>query len=239
MMRILKKNDVLEPSLAQQGFVVLINKPANWTSFDVVNKIRRALKIKKVGHAGTLDPFATGLLIVGVGKGTKALNSFMNLDKTYRALIRLGVETDTYDVTGEIVREQSIEKVTREQVEQILNEMKGELWQVPPMYSAKKVNGKPLYKLARKGQHVERQPQKVVVHEVRLLSWQPPFFEVELTVSKGTYIRSYAHDLGQKLGTGAILQKLERTQIGPHHLTESFELKTFLEKWQQTVGQVQ
>ncbi len=238
-MRILKKNDVLEPSLAQQGFVVLINKPANWTSFDVVNKIRRALKIKKVGHAGTLDPFATGLLIVGVGKGTKALNSFMNLDKTYRALIRLGVETDTYDVTGEIVREQSIEKVTREQVEQILNEMKGELWQVPPMYSAKKVNGKPLYKLARKGQHVERQPQKVVVHEVRLLSWQPPFFEVELTVSKGTYIRSYAHDLGQKLGTGAILQKLERTQIGPHHLTESFELKTFLEKWQQTVGQVQ
>ncbi len=239
MMRILKKNDVLEPSLAQQGFVVLINKPENWTSFDVVNKIRRALKIKKVGHAGTLDPFATGLLIVGVGKGTKALNSFMNLDKTYRALIRLGVETDTYDVTGEIVREQSIEKVTREQVEQVFNEMKGELWQVPPMYSAKKVNGKPLYKLARKGQHVERQPQKVVVHEVRLLSWQPPFFEVELTVSKGTYIRSYAHDLGQKLGTGAILQKLERTQIGPHHLTESFELKTFLEKWQQTVGQVQ
>lgn len=236
-MRILKKNDALDVQLLQDGFIVLINKPQDWTSFDVVNKIRHALKIKKVGHAGTLDPFATGLLIVGVGKGTKRLNQFTNLDKTYRAVIKFGIETDTYDRTGKLVKETDIGRVDREQVEQELSRMQGEMLQLPPMYSAKKVNGKPLYKLARKGKEIERKPQKVTVYQAKLLDWQPPVLTVELKVSKGTYIRSYAHDLGQALGTGAILQDLERTEIGEFSLAESFDLPLFVEKCKQLVGQ--
>ncbi|MHB2148041.1 tRNA pseudouridine(55) synthase TruB [Calditrichota bacterium LG25] len=237
MMQILKKNDPIDASLARQGFIALINKPQDWTSFDVVNKIRHALKIKKVGHAGTLDPFATGLLIVGAGRGTRALSQFMNLDKTYRAVIRLGVETDTYDVTGKVLKEQDTQMITRQDVEAVINEMRGEMLQVPPMYSAKKVKGQPLYKLARKGKQVERKPQKVVIHQAKMLNWQPPLVEVELTVSKGTYIRTYAHDLGQKLGVGAMLAELARTKIGAFCLEESFELNAFIENWKQTVGQ--
>ena len=236
-MRILKKNDAIDVQLLQDGFIVLINKPQDWTSFDVVNKIRRTLKIKKVGHAGTLDPFATGLLFVGVGKGTKQLNQFTKLDKTYRAIIKLGVETDTYDRTGKIVKEADASLISREQVEQMLKQMQGEMLQLPPMFSAKKVNGKPLYKLARKGKEIERKPQKVTVYQAKLLDWQAPLLTVELKVSKGTYIRSYAHDLGQALNTGAILQELVRTEIGEFSLTESFELPLFLEKWKQMVGQ--
>ena len=238
-MRILKKSDPIDANLAGQGFIVLINKPEDWTSFDVVNKIRRALKIKKVGHAGTLDPFATGLLIVGVGKGTKTLSRFTNLNKTYRAVIKLGLQTDTYDVTGKVLKQTDASAVSREQVEKILAEMQGPMLQLPPMFSAKKVNGKPLYKLARKGKEIERKPQQVTIYQARMLNWQPPLFEVELTVSKGTYIRSYAHDLGQKLGVGAILQNLVRTQIGEFFLHESFELQAFINQWLQTVGRVQ
>ncbi len=236
-MQILKKNDALNVHLLQDGFIVLINKPQDWTSFDVVNKIRHTLKVKKVGHAGTLDPFATGLLIVGVGKGTKRLNQFLHLDKTYRAVIKLGIETDTYDRTGKIVKEMDASHVSRELVEQNLKRMQGEILQLPPMFSAKKVNGKPLYKLARKGKEIERKPQKVMVYQAKLLNWQPPLLTVELKVSKGTYIRSYAHDLGQALGTGAILQDLVRTEIGEFQMADSFELPLFVEKWKQMIGQ--
>ncbi len=238
MIPILTKNERTLEAHVREACVVLINKPENWTSFDVVNKIRRALKIKKVGHAGTLDPFATGLLIVGLGKGTRALQEFMNLEKEYRALIKLGVETDTYDVTGKLVREQSVEHLTITDVERVVSEMQGEILQTPPMFSAKKVNGVPLYKLARKGKTVERKPQKVTVFRANILDWQPPLLEMELKVSKGTYIRSYAHDLGKKLGVGGCLQKLERTAIGDFTVQQSFELDAFIEFWKQNVGQM-
>lgn len=236
-MTTLTRNDALKLEHLEQGFIVLINKPAHWTSFDVVNKIRRSLKIKKVGHAGTLDPFATGLLIVGVGKGTKQLKHYLNLPKTYHALIRLGVETDTYDVTGKILNEREVTNITKEQVQAVVKEMQGQMWQVPPMFSAKKVRGKPLYKLARQGKEVERKPQKIHIYEAKILNWNPPLVHIELTVSKGTYVRSYAHDLGQKLGVGAMLQELERTSIGQYTLDQSFELMDFLNVWQQSVEQ--
>ncbi len=231
MIPILKKNEPWPEIFPEEGFVVLINKPEDWTSFDVVNKLRRHLKIKKVGHAGTLDPFATGLLIVGVGRGTKHMQQFAGLDKQYRACLHLGVETDTYDATGAVLAEQAVGQLTRSEIEQVLQTMLGPQMQVPPMYSAKKVNGTPLYKLARKGRTVERKAVEIVIHRVELKDWQPPLLWVEMDVSKGTYVRSFAHDLGKKLGVGAHLKELERTAIGPHRLSDAFEIEEFLQLW--------
>ncbi len=235
MIPILKKNEPWPENIPEQGFVVLINKPEAWTSFDVVNKIRRSLKIKKVGHAGTLDPFATGLLIIGVGKGTKQMEQFSGLDKRYLARIHLGVETDTYDLTGNILAEKSVDGLDEVQVRQAVAAMVGEQKQVPPMYSAKKVNGVPLYKLARKGRVVERKPVEINIYRAEVRTFEPPFVTVDLLVSKGTYIRSFAHDLGLRLGIGAHLNALQRTQIGPYRLEESFEISTFVDLWKTKV----
>lgn len=237
MIPILKKNEPWPEDLPVNGFVVLINKPVDWTSFDVVNKIRRHLKIKKVGHAGTLDPFATGLLIVGVGKGTRHLQNFAGLDKRYTAVIRLGIETDTYDATGKILEEKSVEGINEKNVRKALDSLTGEQWQVPPMFSAKKVDGVPLYKLARKGKVVERKPVSITVYRADLIKFQLPALTVDLLVSKGTYVRSFAHDLGEKLGVGAHLQELVRTEIGAYALTDSFEINEFLEIWKSKVRQ--
>ncbi len=239
MIPILKKNEALPDELSSNAFVVLINKPKGWTSFDVVNKIRHALKIKKVGHAGTLDPFATGLLIIGVGRATKQLQQFMNLDKRYRAVIQLGVETDTYDVTGEIVRKEQTDSLDKEQVILAVEEMRGEILQMPPMFSAKKINGTPLYKLARKGKQVERKAVPVTIHKAEVLSWNSPFLKLDLLVSKGTYIRSYAHDLGQRLGVGAHLFELERLQIGSYSVDHSFDINEFVDYWKTKVKRLQ
>lgn len=231
MIPILKKNSVSSRDGLDGGFLVLINKEENWTSFDVVKKIRNSLKVKKVGHAGTLDPFATGLLIIGVGKGTKLMGELGGLSKTYRSVVRFGRETDTYDRTGNIVREADAQHLAWQKIENAVQKMTGNLEQVPPMYSAKKVNGQTLYKLARKGVEIERKSINITIHEARILSWENPLLILDLNVSKGTYIRSYAHDLGKLLGTGACLEELERTSIGQHKLEDSFTINEFIGYW--------
>ena len=213
------------------AFALLINKEEAWTSFDVVNKLRYFLKIKKVGHAGTLDPFASGLLIIGVGKGTKALEEFSGLTKCYHAVIRFGVETDTLDRTGKIIAERSVADLTSEKIEEAVGKLKGEVEQIPPMYSAKKVNGKRLYKLARKNQEVERKPIKVIINRADIIEWNKPVLKMDMEVSKGTYIRSYADDLGKMLGCGAHLEDLTRTAIGPYKLEDSFTVSEFINYW--------
>ncbi len=217
-----------------QGFVVLINKPQDWTSFDVVKKIRGFLKVRKAGHGGTLDPFATGLMTVGISRGTKSLTELSGLDKTYRAKIRFGTATNTYDRTGTITARSDTKELDLSKIEMGIKQLSGEILQVPPMFSAKKVNGVRLYKLARKDKEVAREPQKVTVYSADILSWNSPDLEMRLTVSKGTYIRSFANDLGQLVGIPAHLSELERTAIGPYSLENSFVLDTFFSyyrKW--------
>jgi len=210
------------------GFIILIHKEQNWTSFDVVKKLRNVLKVKKVGHGGTLDPFATGLMLIGAGKGTKALTELSGLSKQYRAKIRFGIVTDTYDRTGEVIEENETGPLTLKGVERAVETFKGEIMQQPPMYSAKKVNGVRLYKLARKNIEVERQPQAVQIYDAQILDWQNPYLLIDLNVSKGTYIRSYAYDLGKTLGVGGCLEELERTAIDRYKLEDSFTVSKFI-----------
>lgn len=201
------------------GFL-LVDKPAGPTSHDVVDMIRRALKTSRVGHAGTLDPFATGLLIVGVGAATKSLSRFVGLDKTYEAVIRLGAVSDTMDRTGRI-EQQACSVVSEPAVREVLERFLGAQDQVPPMYSAKKVGGKKLYELAREGAEVERKPVRVTIHELELLSYDWPYLTIRARVSSGTYVRALAHDVGIALGCGAYLEELRRTRIGPHDVKDA------------------
>ena len=231
MIPILQKTKPQQKSELGDAFALLINKEETWTSFDVVNKLRYFLKIKKVGHAGTLDPFATGLLIIGVGKGTKALQEFSSLPKCYQSVIRFGIETDTLDKTGKIVAERTVTDLTLEKIEKAVQNLKGYIEQTPPMYSAKKVDGKRLYKLARKNQEVQRKAVKVTIHLAEIVDWNPPVLKMDMLVSKGTYIRSYADDLGKNLGCGAHLEELKRTAIGQYKLEDSFTISEFMNYW--------
>ena len=231
MIPILQKTKLLPKNELGDAFAVLINKEEDWTSFDVVNKLRHFLKIKKVGHAGTLDPFATGLLIVGIGKGTKALQEFSGLSKCYEAVVLLGIETDTLDKTGNVVAKSPVENIAIDSIENVVNQFCGEIEQLPPMYSAKKVDGKRLYKLARKNIVVERQPVKVNIYDAEILEWNKPELRMKLHVSKGTYIRSYADELGRKLGCGAHLKGLMRTAIGSYKVEDSFAVSEFMKYW--------
>ena len=210
------------------GFVVLMNKETGWSSFDLVKKLRNVLRIKKAGHGGTLDPFASGLMLLGFGKGTKALNEISRLSKRYRAVIRFGVVTDSFDRTGTVLEESDTKHLQFAEIEQAVLALTGEIMQVPPMYSAKKVNGVRLYKLARKNIEVQRQPQQVHIYGARILKWENPFLTVDLNVSKGTYIRAYAHDLGKNLGTGASLNELERTAVEDYRIEDSFTVSEFI-----------
>lgn len=210
---------------------MLINKAPDWTSFDVVKKIRNIVRVKKVGHSGTLDPFASGLLLVGVGRGTKELTRLSALSKTYRAVIRFGRQSDTYDRTGKISAEKDISALTEQAIAGAVHSMSGKIMQIPPMYSARRKNGVRLYKLARKNIEVERRPVEVSIERADILKWQAPFLEMLLQVSKGTYIRSYAFDLGTLLGVGALLQELERVSIDNFHLNDSFSLEEFEKFW--------
>lgn len=201
---------------------LLIDKPVTWTSHDVVAYLRGVTKIKKVGHAGTLDPFATGLLIVGVGReATKQLDAFKNLDKTYVATLKLGVTSDTYDSTGTIVEQPTAEKPTEKQIKAVLDTFIGSQQQIPPMYSAKKVKGRKLYELARKGVEIERAPHEITIYQVNLLDYSFPALTLEIACSSGTYIRTLAHDIGQKLGTGALCSDLRRTRIGDYRAQDA------------------
>ncbi|MFA5061736.1 MAG: tRNA pseudouridine(55) synthase TruB [Patescibacteria group bacterium] len=208
---------------------LFINKPAGWTSHDVVAHIRTDKKIK-VGHAGTLDPFATGLLIVGVGRDcTKKLDEFKQLPKTYIATIKLGATSDTYDKTGKISEYQNPTKdptkiPDKKTISSILKSFIGKQLQTPPMFSAKKINGQRLYKLARQGKTIERQPNEIEIYEINLLDYSWPILKIEVKCSTGTYIRSLANDIGEKLGIGAYCEELERTAIGENYLKNAINL---------------
>ncbi len=220
------------------GFI-LIDKPPGPTSHDVVAIVRRLFRARlpfsfrsgreksRVGHAGTLDPFASGLLIIGFGRATKKLGIFQGLDKKYQASIQLGATSDTYDRTGRLTKTITDPKklgITENQVRQTLNQFIGPLEQIPPMYSAKKVRGQKLYELARRGIEVERKPVRMMIYQIKLLEFEGAKFKIQVHCSSGAYLRALAHDLGQTLGGGAYLQELRRTAIGPFQIEEAIPL---------------
>lgn len=203
--------------------ILLVNKPKGKTSFNLVSRLRFLSGISKIGHAGTLDPFATGVMVMLVGKKfTKMSDLFLTQDKEYEATLHLGIATDTFDLEGKILSESSLIP-TLEEVVQALSYFQGEIWQTPPMFSAKKVEGKKLYELARKGITIERKPVLVKL-KTELLSYDYPFLTLRVSCSKGTYIRSIADDLGKHLRTGAHLTKLVRTRSGPFLLQDCIEI---------------
>jgi tRNA pseudouridine55 synthase len=204
--------------------ILNIDKPAGKTSYGVVARIKRLSGERRVGHAGTLDPDATGVLPVCLGKGTRIVEYLSGASKTYRAGIELGAATDTYDASGKIVQRGDPSGIDRAKLESALNLFRGPIHQVPPMYSALKHRGQPLYKLARAGISIERKSRAVTIHRLEIIDWQPPEVTVEVECSKGTYIRSLAHDLGQALGCGAHLKSLVRTRCGPFNIKDAISL---------------
>jgi tRNA pseudouridine55 synthase len=194
--------------------ILNINKPQNRTSFSIVAMVKRLSGEKRVGHAGTLDPAATGVLPVCLGRGTRIIEFLVDSTKTYHAEIELGIATDTYDGSGRIIQQEDASGIDQPQLELALDSFRGVIMQTPPMYSAVKYHGRPLYELARAGIEVKRRRRAVTIHRLELVSWQPPVARVEVECSKGTYIRSIAHDLGQTLGCGAYLKSLVRTGCG-------------------------
>ena len=201
--------------------VLLVDKPVGPTSHDIVHKIRKTFRIEKVGHGGTLDPNATGLLVVLLGKGTKLSDQLMGGDKAYSGVMRLGRTTSSQDCDGETLEERPWDAVTREQVEAQMAALVGDTFQTPPMVSAIKVEGVPLYKLARKGQEIERKPRFIHVYRFALTAWAPPLVTFDVLSTKGTYVRTLAHDVGQALGCGACLDALRRTRSGSFDVKDS------------------
>lgn len=235
MKMITKKTIDLDGVNFNEGAVILINKPEGWTSFKVVDKVRRILKIKKVGHAGTLDPKATGLLILCTGKLTKNIEEFQNQIKEYRGKIYFGKTTPTMDMESieQASEEKDISYLNIDLIREKAKEFIGEIEQVPPSYSAIWVDGKRAYELARKGKDFNLKPRKVQVFKFEILNFNPPIAEFEVVCSKGTYIRSLANDLGQKLGCGAFLYQLERTKIGNFSVDDALnisELQNLIQK---------
>jgi tRNA pseudouridine55 synthase len=204
--------------------IVLIDKPLEFTSHDVVGKLRRKFNTKRIGHAGTLDPMATGLLVVAVGPATRFLQYLPLEPKVYRAVVRFGVTTDSYDSEGEIIREAPIPHDFAAQIQEVIPTMLGLQEQVPPMFSAVKVQGQPLYKLARQGIELERKSRTIHIQRMDILNIGESTVEVEIECSGGTYVRTIAYDLGEKLGCGAYLQSLVRTQIGRFSLEDASTL---------------
>lgn len=205
------------------GFIV-IDKPAGITSHDVVSRVRRIIGTRKVGHTGTLDPFATGVLPVAVNEGTKAIPFLDEGRKRYEALMRLGLTTDTLDITGKVLRETDCQAVTNKHLELIMSRFIGNISQIPPMFSAIKQNGQPLYKMAREGKSVERQARQVHIFSLELHEFTPPLAAITIVSSRGTYIRTLADDIGTDLGCGAVLQKLRRTASGPFDITAAITI---------------
>ncbi len=201
--------------------VLNISKPAEWTSHDVVEKLRRTLGVRKVGHAGTLDPMATGVLPVLLGKGTRVSEYLVEWDKEYEAVLRLGQDTDTQDATGVVIQERSIAGLTEEAIRSAVMKFSGNLLQVPPMYSALKVAGRPLYKMARAGKTIERTPRPITIHQLEILNVDIPDVTCRVSCSKGTYVRTLCADIGEALGSGGHLRQLCRTRVGPLHLEDA------------------
>jgi tRNA pseudouridine55 synthase len=207
---------------------ILIDKPAGPTSHDVVDAIRRKFGIKKVGHCGSLDPNATGLLIIVLGRGTKLSEKLMSEDKVYEGAIKFGEATNSYDADGEITERKSVPSLTLDQLNKAAATFVGDLMQMPPMVSAIKKEGVPLYKLARKGIEVAREPRLVHIYNFRFTDYEPPSGRFRMGCTKGTYVRSIAHELGQKLGCGAHLASLRRTVSGKFDVSESTSLAEVL-----------
>ena len=205
--------------------VLNVYKEKGYTSHDVVAKLRGIVKQKKIGHTGTLDPDAEGVLPVCFGKATKLCDLLTDKDKTYQAVLLLGQVTDTQDTSGQVLEKHSTEDLTNEKVENVIRSFEGEYDQIPPMYSALKVNGKKLYELAREGQEVERKARRITIHKIRILEINLPEVKLEVTCSKGTYIRTLCHDIGNLLGTGGCMEELTRTKVGRFELKDSLKLE--------------
>jgi len=218
--------------LPEEGKVFLINKELRWTSFDVVKKIRNLLKVKKVGHAGTLDPLATGLLIVCAGKMTKQINQFMDQEKEYTGTMIIGKTTPSVDLETEIDSIKSIEHISEEQVITTSEKFIGKIMQIPPIYSALKKDGEPLYKKARKGEKVQLEAREVESKEFEITKIELPEVRFRLVCSKGFYVRSLVKDFGEALGVGAHMSKLERIRIGEFSITEALTMNEFIESIQ-------
>lgn len=206
------------------GFLI-IDKPAGVTSFDIVRKVRRWCQTRRVGHAGTLDPMATGVLPVAIGKSTRLIEYLMADDKSYQAVMMLGAATDTQDVEGQVLEEKDWQEVTENSLQSIIGGFVGHQEQVPPMYSALKKDGQPLYKLARQGIEVERKARRIIIDSLVIDEIRLPFVTFTVTCSKGTYIRTLCHDIGQRLGCGAHMTALKRLRCGPFNLADSQTLQ--------------
>ncbi len=212
----------------EEGKLILIDKPLHWTSFDVVRKIRNAIKIKKVGHAGTLDPLATGLLIVCTGKFTKKINEYMAQEKEYTGSFTLGATTPTYDLESLPTDVKPFDHITNEELTATTKQFVGDIQQVPPIYSAIKKDGVALYELARRGVDVELKPRSITISSFEITSAELPVVQFKVVCSTGTYIRSLAHDFGAALGCGAYLSALRRTRIGEHDVDNAVEMEAFI-----------
>ena len=214
----------------EEGSVILIDKPLQWTSFDVIKRIRYLIKVKKVGHAGTLDPLASGLLIICTGKFTKKINEYMAQEKEYTGTITLGAITPTYDLESKPGDFKSIEHISPEMIDKAINLFKGEILQTPPAHSAIKIKGQRVYDLARQGKDVKLEPRKIVISVFEITGIELPLVNFRVVCSTGTYIRSLAFDFGNALGCGGYLSKLCRTRIGPHLLEDALSIEAFEEK---------
>ena len=220
----------------KEGYIAIIDKPLEWTSTDVVRKIKYALQHRlgykkiKIGHAGTLDPLATGVLIVCIGKATKMVNELQAEEKEYIADIELGATTPSYDLEHPIDKRYPTDHITREKIEQVLAELTGERLQAPPIYSAKKVEGVRAYEFARAGEEVELKKALINIYEMEILDFSLPMLKIRVRCSKGTYIRSLAHEIGQALDSGAYLRSLRRTRSGGFTAENGWNLQNFMEK---------
>ena len=208
--------------------IVIVDKPQGWTSQDVTARLRRVFNTRRIGHGGTLDPMATGVLPVFVGRATRGVEFFEHAGKTYETVLRLGITTDTEDITGTVLTEQDA-FVTGEMLEEVLEKFRGDIMQVPPMYSALKVNGQKLYDLARRGKEVERQPRPITIHELTLLGMEAEGVRLRVRCSKGTYIRTLCKDIGQALGCGGCMAELRRVAAGEYTAQEAVPLQELLE----------
>jgi len=213
--------------------ILNLDKPKGKTSFDVVALVRRLSGERRVGHAGTLDPGATGVLLVCLGQATRLIEFLADTTKIYRAEIELGIATDTYDAAGKVTRRGDTSSLTREQVEAVASSFSGSIEQIPPMYSAVKHQGVPLYRLARAGVEIPRKARRVELYRLEVVDFQPPLLTLEVECSKGTYIRSLAHDLGQKLGCGAHLRNLVRSKSGPFHIRDAVSVSKLEDAFRQ------
>ncbi len=220
-----------QPQFMDSG-ILLVDKPREWTSHDVVNLIRRRFRVKKVGHCGTLDPAATGLLVIVLGRATKLSQKLSADDKAYEARMLFGTETDSQDLDGKVTSENDWSFVTGEQVLNTCEDFVGEQYQIPPMVSAKKVGGKRLYKIAREGKEIEREPVKIVINSLEVSEIKLPYVNFKVECSKGTYIRTLCYDIGKKIGCGAVLAELRRTRCGMFDIKNSFTVEK-IKEWEQ------